>query len=697
MKDSTKYTHIYKTLLNPVIFIAVFSVLFGLLLFKIYDNTKIEQSHNVKTFAKNIARRIEFKLNGNLDYIQLLTKERTTGLLTPASFNSRIDDYLEVHPEFINITWIDSAFVIKGVAPLEGNSMIIGLPIELPEPKKASRQAKKTRQPVYTNPFEAIQSNSSFEIWVPVYHEDTFMGLFAGVYSCDQLLTSVLEAKDQNTSRISLLNEQSNAIALYPKIYNKTSSVSYVEDLRLLNLDLKIKLEAINEPPFSWLSIILLSTTLIFVLGFSFSLHKVNVENSLRKQIQAKLEKNEAFLIKQNQEYSLLNEQYISQNISLKKAKEKAEESDQLKSSFLANMSHEIRTPMNGIIGFADLLKEPGLSGEKQQTYLKVIETGGKRLLNIISEIIDISKIESGQMEVHIKPTCITELFEETFLLFKKEAENKNLHLSFINNAPESGERIDTDKEKLYSILTNLLKNAIKYTDQGSIEYGYNRKDNFLEFYVKDTGIGIQADRQTAIFERFIQADIADIQARQGAGLGLSITKAFVEMLGGEIWVESSPDKGSTFYFKLPCQIDEQAITAPETNSLPIPAQIPTNKLKILIAEDDEASEILIEITVQDIGKEILKARTGKEAIKICRSHPDIDLILMDIQMPDLNGYEASKQIRQFNQKVTIIAQTAFGLAGDREKSIAAGCNDYISKPLNKSELLALILKHINH
>ncbi len=225
----------------------------------------------------------------------------------------------------------------------------------------------------------------------------------------------------------------------------------------------------------------------------------------------------------------MLNEQYLSQNISLIKAKEKAEESDKLKSSFLANMSHEIRTPMNGIIGFSDLLKTPGLSGKKQHEYIKIIENGGKRLLNIISEIIDISKIESGQMEVQIRKTNIIELLEETFHLFKKEANSKKIILSLKNTSPNKQEIINTDREKLYSILTNLVKNAIKYTDQGSIEYGYNRKGNLLEFYVKDSGIGIQSNRHEVIFERFIPADIADIQARQGAGLGLSLSKAFVE------------------------------------------------------------------------------------------------------------------------------------------------------------------------
>jgi len=372
----------------------------------------------------------------------------------------------------------------------------------------------------------------------------------------------------------------------------------------------------------------------------------------------------------------------------------KATESDRLKSAFLANMSHEIRTPMNGILGFAGLLKEPGLTGEKQQEYIKIIEKSGARMLNIISEIMDISRIESGQMEVIYKETNINKLIESTFNLLKLDADFKRINLSFKNSLPAKETIIKTDSEKLYSILTNLVKNAVKYTDKGSVEFGFKNLGNYLEFYVKDTGIGIPSEKQEVIFERFIQADIADLKARQGAGLGLSIAKAFVEMLGGKIWVESEEGLGSTFYFTLPFDHEPEE---PDSVSQVVPPEGAINKidnLKILIAEDDETSEMLISITISEFSKEIIKARTGSEAVEICRSNPDIDLILMDIRMPDLNGYKATRQIRQFNKDVIIIAQTAFGLVGDREKAIKSGCNDYISKPIAKDKLLTLIQKY---
>jgi PAS domain S-box-containing protein len=376
------------------------------------------------------------------------------------------------------------------------------------------------------------------------------------------------------------------------------------------------------------------------------------------------------------------------------KAKEKAEESDRLKSAFLANMSHEIRTPMNGILGFAELLKEPSLSGEEQQEYIQIIEKSGNRMLNIINDIVDISKIEAGLMKLDIRETNINEQIEYIYTFFKPEVEAKGLKISF--NAPLTAKEatIKTDREKVYAILTNLVKNAIKFSEKGSIELGYGRKGNDIEFFVKDTGIGIPTERQRAIFERFIQADIYDKMARQGAGLGLSISKAYVEMLGGKIWVESQEGFGSTFYFTLPYNplTEEKEVVGKF-----VTAQIEMNQikdLKILIVEDDEISEILITIGVEKFSKEILKARNGLEAVKVCRNNPDIDLILMDNQLPAMNGYEATRQIREFNKDVVIIAQTAYALTGDREKAIETGCNDYLAKPINKADLLAVIQKY---
>lgn len=399
----------------------------------------------------------------------------------------------------------------------------------------------------------------------------------------------------------------------------------------------------------------------------------------------------------------------ISEDITAKKeierelitAKEHAEQSDRLKSAFLANMSHEIRTPMNGILGFADLLKEPNLSEEKQQKYIGIIQKSGVRMLNIINDIVDISKIEAGLMQVDTKDSNINEQMEFIYTFFKPEVETKGIQFVIKKSLLTKEAIVKTDREKLYAILTNLIKNAIKFTNEGSIEFGYHLIKDIgtanLEFYVKDTGIGIPANRQEVIFERFIQADISNLMVLQGTGLGLSITKAYVEILGGKIWVESEESVGSTFYFTIPCNIELEVAFDIKNDKESLEKGKTAENLKILIAEDDEPSSMLISLTVEALSRKIITARTGIEAVNICRNNHDLDLILMDIQMPEMNGYEATSQIRQFNKEVVIIAQSAYALSHDRQKAIDAGCNDYISKPILKDDLLLLIQKHLNY
>ncbi len=246
-----------------------------------------------------------------------------------------------------------------------------------------------------------------------------------------------------------------------------------------------------------------------------------------------------------------ITEQKIAEN-ELMIAKEKAEVSSRLKSAFLANMSHEIRTPMNAILGFADLLNQPELTDEKQAKYFEIIKKSGDRLLTVINDIIDISKVESGQMEILISEFTVLEQINEVHALFNIESIRKGIVMEIKNSLPTNEITIKSDNHKINAILVNLVKNAIKYCDKGTIEIGVARKNAFLEFYVKDSGIGIAKNRQNAIFERFVQADIEDVKALQGSGLGLSISKAYVEMLGGEIWVESESGKGATFYFTIP-------------------------------------------------------------------------------------------------------------------------------------------------
>ena len=377
-------------------------------------------------------------------------------------------------------------------------------------------------------------------------------------------------------------------------------------------------------------------------------------------------------------------------------AKDRAEESDRLKSAFLANMSHEIRTPMNGILGFAQLLRDPYLTGEEQQKFLGIMEKSGERMLNIINALVSISKIESGQMEISISDTNVNEQIDFVYSFFKPVVEENRMQLIAKKALPSKEAIIKSDLEKIYAILTNLVGNATKFTRAGSIEFGYEKKGKYLEFFVKDTGDGIADEKKEIIFERFRQGSESYDREFEGAGLGLSIAKSYVEILGGKIWVESELGKGSTFYFTIPYNAETEAKTVTKEPISTEDKDGVTKNLKILIVEDDEASEMFLSTALTKFDKELLIARNGIEAVEICRNNPDIDLILMDIRIPDMGGYEATRQIREFNKDVVIIAQTAYGLSGDRKKAIEAGCTDYISKPIDINLLKALIRKHFN-
>jgi len=294
-------------------------------------------------------------------------------------------------------------------------------------------------------------------------------------------------------------------------------------------------------------------------------------------------------------------------------------------------------------------------------------------MLSIINDIIDISKIESGQMNVSFSLTNINSIIESISLFLKREAEDKGIKLIYENTLSFEAVTITSDKEKINAILLNLVKNAIKFTHSGTVEFGYRKNEDNFEFFVKDTGIGISSDQKKFIFERFRQANESLTRNHEGTGLGLSISKAYAEMLGGSIWFESEYGKGSTFYFSLPYNsvVKSQPIINYEKSEGVEDQKI--RGLVILIVEDNLPSEMLMTRLVRPFSKKILKVTNGKDAVDTCRNNSDIDLVLMDIKLPEMDGYEATLEIRKFNKDLIIIAQTAFGLMDERTKALESG------------------------
>jgi PAS domain S-box-containing protein len=381
-------------------------------------------------------------------------------------------------------------------------------------------------------------------------------------------------------------------------------------------------------------------------------------------------------------------------------SKEKAEESDKLKSAFLTNISHELRTPLNAIIGFSSFMTEYGVD-QDTITNSKIIFNSGNHLLALVEDILDISIIETGQLKTCFKIVQLTSVLNEVRDIIQGEIlkENKTGIEFILNNDPQADELIiKTDSIRLKQVLINLLKNALKFTDEGQVVFGYTRilKDGkeYIKFFVKDTGIGIDKKYHEIIFNIFRQIDDTHTRKYGGAGIGLSIVKRIVEIFGGEIWVESEPGKGSVFYFTIPLILpkSEQDIKSYETKDV---QDYNFGGKTILIAEDEVSNFEYLRILLTKMNITVLQAKNGINAINQCKNNNSIDLVLMDIKMPFLNGYDATKEIKILRPELPVIAQTAYATVADRENAISAGCNDYISKPIRSKELAAILKKYL--
>lgn len=392
---------------------------------------------------------------------------------------------------------------------------------------------------------------------------------------------------------------------------------------------------------------------------------------------------------------STLRQKYIE---SLKNETKRAITSDKHKSSFLANMSHELRTPMNSIIGFSNMLSSKEIPEDQKENFIDHIQSSSEMLLNLVDDIIDIAKIEAGQLKIkngECSPKKLVSSLTESFEAYKNRIEKEHIELKL--NLPKDDLPFRTDEFRLKQILTNLISNAVKFTEKGHVEIGLKLKgQRMLEFYVEDTGIGMSKEELKTIFDRFTRSKLSEEKKISGTGLGLAISKNLVEMLGGSMWVSSSLGTGTTFTFELPyIRLVNNNIDFEEISSTP--QSYDWEKTTILIAEDDDNGFTYLTHLLEKTKAKIIRATNGKEAVEAVNFHKEnIDVILMDLQMPELNGLEATRRIKKNYAEIAVIAQTAFAMEDDRTKCIEAGCDDYITKPLNAENLLAKIAQFIS-
>ena len=371
--------------------------------------------------------------------------------------------------------------------------------------------------------------------------------------------------------------------------------------------------------------------------------------------------------------------------------KQAAAENDRIKHSLLSNVSHELRSPIHGILGLSELLKDPDITRDEQLKYIGLICHGGQILLHLVNDLIDISRIEADKIKLQIAKTSVNQLLRDLHAFYEPKAIAKGLQFRCTAGLSDPDSFIETDGVRVTQILTNLIQNALKFTNSGSIDIGYVPKNSMLEFYCLDTGVGIPSAMKEKIFDRFQQVDNPSIRNNEGIGLGLNISRSLVELLGGTIGVESEEGKGSRFFFTLPCNpldsIHAQPIKEPAKSSA---------ATTILLAEDDKVSELLMRAILKKENMTILSAENGQIAVAMAANHPEINIVLMDINMPVMNGLEATKKIKQLRPDLPVIEQTAYTSSIERQKAQEAGCDGFITKPIRKGELVGLIKELLN-
>lgn len=566
---------------------------------------------------------------------------------------------------------------IRWVYPLAGNEKAVGLKyIENDEQRESVINAMRVKKPILAGPVNLVQGGRGFINRAPIYVNNNYWGIISIVAYVDSILVhgGVTNSK---TNRILLRGKDGKGE--YGDIIWGDSAILRNNPV-LLDVTVpggKWQLAAVPLKGWSEFSLIYstyfqMSLLLTFILCTFFYI-LIRANNNIRKK---------------NLELAFEISERVRIEKELVKSKEAAESANKMKTVFLANMSHEIRTPMNSILGFSDLMLNRDISIDVSNKYLEIINTSTKQLLSVINDIIDISIIESNQLKIYSNLVNVNSLLNNIQHLNFNSAKKKGLDLIMRVGLPNNLASIYSDEHRLSQVLNNLVNNAIKYTPRGNIEIGYVLKNDFLEFFVKDTGLGIAPEFHHSIFEMFRQLDDNNSSNFGGVGLGLAISRSIVEKMGGKIWVTSELNVGSVFKFTIPYHY----VNITESRKIPEKTiyKLDLTGKTILIAEDNESSYLFLEGFFIGTNANILWAKNGFDTFELLKTK-QVDLLLLDIKMPGMSGIEVIKEIRKKNTSLSVIAQSAFAMAEDKDNAIKAGCDYYITKPIDPSFLYELI------
>ena len=659
---------------HPVILVAPMAVLVAALFWFVQSRSFTEREASTPHDMTVAVDGVRERLDAGLEYLHLLAEDMAGGSLTEDTFHLRASVFVREHPELLTIAFADPASVYRWVAPYEDNKQIVGLSLSSRADNQAAKEALSTGRARFTPAYLTPRGIKGVAVFVPVFRGEQFIGTFSCVFVLDRLLSAAMPKWLTDRYEISFSRASGDVLSRLTDSRNVDTRLASTGSLNVENLDLTLKMVRYNEG-IDWEMTVFIALTATMTMAIAMVVIGLNRDNIHRRKIA--------------DEY--------------RRAKDLAESANQSKSQFIANISHEIRTPIGAIMGYSELLLRPNPTEAETHEAGIAIRRNASNLLDIINDLLDLSKVESGLMEIESRRVPLAELISEVIAAVKLQADAKRLTLR-VEQRGMIPEMITTDPLRLRQILINIIGNAIKFTSAGEIVLELclrmpsdpDSKPVF-ELAVRDTGIGISEQQASNLFRPFMQADRFIARKFGGSGLGLALSKQLAQILGGDLILSrSSLGEGSTFTISiepgslLGVRLMDKIIPLEEPHAEGI--RKPRKRLlgaKVLLVEDGLDNQIIFKEFLRSEGAEVSGAEDGFKALDICRSGREFDIILMDIQMPGMDGYQTTRELRNLNIRRPIVALTAHAMAHDRQKCLDAGCDDYASKPIEKAALLA--------